>query len=386
MNRVRGEGGRFNAGSVRNRSKRSKNIVNDSTNENHTNDMNSGMDAVSIEALTSNFYKKLEFSPLFLTLCFPTKNSILALHMSWCTRASIQSSQSPLSVLRKKTGYAISNCKKALEICQNDLAKAEAWLNAQAQQQGWDKAAKLQSRSTPNGLVGIQISSNKAAMVEVNCETDFVARNEKFQELVVKAANICFSAISSSLQKDAPLFNQKQYNSAELGKLSANQNDGGSDGTLSDVVALTIGQIGENMALRRGVTCFASDSNIKIACCTHPLLPHGETYLGKYGAIILYEEQQTSDSAQSQLPDGLTKEALPKQLCQHIIVGMNPLSIEKGDRSSSDDEERALLKQEFVANPSYLVEEILEQAGLRVVSFVRFECGEEIDQVSSKAP
>merc|ERR1712127_33842 len=74
---------------------------------------------------------------------------------------------SPLANLRKKTGYSISNCKKALEVTGNDLVKAESWLNSQAQEQGWMKAAKLSNRTTRHGLVGICQNHIDVAMVEV---------------------------------------------------------------------------------------------------------------------------------------------------------------------------------------------------------------------------
>ena len=154
--------------------------------------------------------------------------SLVSLH----TSEVVKSSPSLLSTLRKKTGYAIANCKKALELNDNDIGKvcigiilkvcerpfkilfltyqAESWLNSQAQTQGWAKAAKLQNRSTPNGLVGLAFDNKSAVLVrkfhvlfmnicsfwfsqvEVNCETDFVAKNDKFQSLVAQITGVCF--------------------------------------------------------------------------------------------------------------------------------------------------------------------------------------------------
>lgn len=104
--------------------------------------------------------------------------------VSFLSSNVMTANQSLLSSLRKKTGYAITNCKKALEINDNDIEKvfdqkfslikniikyyhikAENWLNSQAQAQGWAKAAKLNSRSTPNGLVGIMLDTKCAIMV-----------------------------------------------------------------------------------------------------------------------------------------------------------------------------------------------------------------------------
>lgn len=90
--------------------------------------------------------------------------------------------------LRRTTGYSFVNCKKALETCGGDLKQAEAWLHKQAQKEGWSKAAKLHGRKTKEGLIGLLQEENTAVLVEVNCETDFVSRNVKFQQLVQQVA------------------------------------------------------------------------------------------------------------------------------------------------------------------------------------------------------
>lgn len=114
--------------------------------------------------------------------------------------------KSALSALRKKTGYTFANCKKALELHNNDVNEvrererkteitnilidsystwqAEKWLNQQAQSLGWSKATKLADRVTTQGLVGVLVNGNRGAMVELNCETDFVARNDTFKRFV----------------------------------------------------------------------------------------------------------------------------------------------------------------------------------------------------------
>ncbi|PAV70767.1 hypothetical protein WR25_05400 isoform B [Diploscapter pachys] len=90
-----------------------------------------------------------------------------------------------LSKLRKRTGYSFVNCKKALLQCGPDnLAEAEKWLRDNAAKEGWAKAAKLSSRETTQGLVGLQAEGNVATLVELSCETDFVARGESFKNLV----------------------------------------------------------------------------------------------------------------------------------------------------------------------------------------------------------
>ena len=117
--------------------------------------------------------------------------------------------------------------------------------------------------------------------------------------------------------------------------------------------------------------------------------------LGKYGAVVAYEENVAQPESCEELPENVSAETLPRQLCQHIIglikldvitistfnviifiyKGMNPQTIDSAEGSNSD-EETALLKQEFVASPEYKVEEILQSAGWKVHGFLRFQCGE----------
>lgn len=99
--------------------------------------------------------------------------------------------KSNLAVLRKKTGYTFANCKKALELHQNDVTQAEVWLKEQAQALGWSKATKLEGRQTTQGLIGVAVKKQDGVLIEVNCETDFVARNEEFQKMVQETANTC---------------------------------------------------------------------------------------------------------------------------------------------------------------------------------------------------
>lgn len=101
--------------------------------------------------------------------------------------------KSKLAALRKKTGYTFVNCKKALELHQNDIAQAEFWLKQQAQSLGWSKATKLEGRQTTQGLIGVAVRDQYAVLVEVNCETDFVARNNEFQKIVEETANSCLN-------------------------------------------------------------------------------------------------------------------------------------------------------------------------------------------------
>lgn len=108
-------------------------------------------------------------------------------------KPSFASGKSQLALLRKKTGYTFTNCKKALELHNNDLIQAENWLKKQAQELGWSKATKLEGRQTTQGLIGVAVRQQDGVLVEINCETDFVSRNSEFQKIVEETANICLN-------------------------------------------------------------------------------------------------------------------------------------------------------------------------------------------------
>ncbi|XP_066564764.1 elongation factor Ts, mitochondrial isoform X2 [Amia ocellicauda] len=137
-------------------------------------------------------------------LCLP--QPVCLVH---CSVPVLAAEKALLIKLRKATGYSFVNCKKALDKFSNDIKQAESWLHEQAQMEGWAKASKLQGRRATQGLIGQLLGEHGATMVEVNCETDFVARNETFQQLVreVAAAAMALShseAVHSGYNKVEP--------------------------------------------------------------------------------------------------------------------------------------------------------------------------------------
>lgn len=87
----------------------------------------------------------------------------------------------------------------------NFLFKAEKWLKDQAQAMGWSKATKLEGRQTKQGLVAVAIEQNHGALLEINCETDFVARNKTFQDMVENAVKACLQFTINQVQQKSPL-------------------------------------------------------------------------------------------------------------------------------------------------------------------------------------
>nr|XP_035112131.2 elongation factor Ts, mitochondrial isoform X6 [Callithrix jacchus] len=156
-------------------------------------------------------------------------------HAGPCLSASA-SSKELLMKLRRKTGYSFVNCKKALETCGEDLKQAEIWLHKQAQKEGWSKAAKLQGRKTKEGLIGLLQEGNITVLVEVNCETDFVSRNLKFQQLVQQVA-LGTMMHCQNLKDQLSTYSKGFLNSSELSRLPAGPDR---EGSLKDHLALAI--------------------------------------------------------------------------------------------------------------------------------------------------
>ncbi|GAB0099402.1 Elongation factor Ts, mitochondrial [Sergentomyia squamirostris] len=283
------------------------------------------------------------------------------------TRSYSQSSPNALATLRRKTGYTIANCKKALTLHQNNLVEAEKWLNEQAQTMGWSKAEKLEGRKTQQGLIGVLIRENCGVMLEVNCETDFVARNKTFQEFLASSSHTCWQYIRENI-KNASDISQKNLSPDDLKSLLA------SDGkTLNDHLAMLIGIVGENTTLRRGIGFKAEDSSIFLSGYAHPaaqgMLDEGFSF-GKFGSIVAFKQEDNERDA-----------VLKRKICQHI-VGMNPKRIGKKDvdeASENADNEEVLIFQEYIGDSSKTVGDILDESRLEVLNFTRFECGESSD-------
>ena len=304
-----------------------------------------------------------------------TSNPIVRLFSS--TPSVWNASKSNLAKLRKKTGYTFANCKKALVMHNDDFAQAEKWLHDQAQALGWSKATNLGGRKASEGLVAVAINKNHGAMVELNCETDFVSRNSSFQSLIKLIANSCLSVVPQVCETKNPL-SKECLDSKKLNVLL------GPDGkSLADHVALTIGLVGENMVLKRAIL-MSTSSDILLSGYSHPAPASlDEPMLGKYGAMVAICSKDKKP---------LTEEShdLGKQLCQHV-VGMNPSIIgdcEKDQPQENADDETVLIYQDFLLDPESKVQEVLDQRNIQVLDFVRYECGEtqaEADENSAAA-
>lgn len=260
--------------------------------------------------------------------------------------------KSLLASLRKKTGYTFANCKKALELHNNDVNKAEEWLKQQAQSLGWSKATKLEGRQTTQGLCGVAISESNGVLVEVNCETDFVARNKEFQKIVEETANTCLD-FAKSQQNNSDSITKICLDSEQLKNLKCK------DGKLlSDHVALLIGTVGENTSLKRAL-CLKVKDGIHLTGYAHPSgTSINNVLLGRLAGLVALK---TADK-------NAFVEDVGKNLCQHI-VGMNPSKIgsDSDAPAKNKDEETCLIHQEYLLDESLSVKDLLDEHKVEVV-------------------
>ena len=136
-------------------------------------------------------------------------------------------SASDVKELRERTGAGMMDCKKALDASNGDMDKAIDWLR----ENGIAKAAKKEGRIAAEGITKMLVNGNNAIVLEVNSETDFVAKNEKFTSFVDKLADILMNSNVTTMDE----------------ALAINTNEG----TIADLVAAAVAQIGEKISFRR---------------------------------------------------------------------------------------------------------------------------------------
>lgn len=228
--------------------------------------------------------------------------------------------------LRESTGAGMMDCKAALSETGGEMEAAQDWLR----KKGLSKAAKKAGRVAAEGLIGLVVRGTKAVVVELNSETDFVARNDMFQGLVKMAANVAFDA-GTDVEK---------MKAAKVGDI-----------TLDAAINDTIAKIGENMSLRRAASLEVSKG--AIGSYIHNSVTDG---LGKIGVIVALESTGSVDE--------LT--ALGRQLAMHV-ASSNPLAL---DASGVDPEvvkrEKDVLADKFrqQGKPEAMIEKIVE-SGLK---------------------
>ncbi len=283
--------------------------------------------------------------------------------------------------LRDKTGAGMMDCKAALKETAGDMEAAIDWLR----KKGLSKAAKKSGRTAAEGLIGIAVNGDAGALVEVNAETDFVARNDQFKEFVKSAAAYALEV------------------GGDVEKLLAKPHAGSTvEASLTELIAT----IGENMAVRRA-TALAVSPGVVAAYVHNATSPE----LGKIGVLVALKS--TADKAKLA--------ALGKQIAMHVAaaapLALSPehLSPEVVDRERAVQadiarqsgkpeaviekmmegrmrkfyEESVLLSQTFVIDGETPVGKVVEKAAkelgapVTIEGFVRYQVGEGIDKVTA---
>lgn len=285
--------------------------------------------------------------------------------------------------LREATGVGMMDCKKALQENDGNMEAAIDWLR----KKGLSKAAKKASRVAAEGLVAIATGGTSAAMVEVNSETDFVARNDKFQAL---AREIAEAALAGNTDVEA----LKAATLSSSGKSTAD--------TITDAIAT----IGENITLRRSTGVHVSEG--LVASYVHNSVAPN---LGKIGVLVGLQSSAPADKlaeAGKQIAMHVAATAPmalgPDDLDQSVVERERTVLIDQAKASGKPDnvvekmvegrirkfyEEVTLLKQTFVIDPDVTVEGAVERLAkevgtdVKITEFALFKLGEGIEKEAS---
>jgi elongation factor Ts len=276
--------------------------------------------------------------------------------------------------LREKTGAGMMDCKRALTETNGDVEAAVDWLR----QKGLAAAAKKSGRVAADGLVGIASTPGRAAMVEVNAETDFVARNDQFQAFVEAVANVALQ-----VGEDLDAIKAAQFPNSAM--------------TVGEQLTELIAKIGENMTIRRARVL--SSPNGVVATYVHAALRPG---LGKIGVLVAIDGTGEMSAL----------ETLGRQVGMHIaasrpealdITGVDSAALEREKavliaqareskrpeniiekmvegRIRKYYEEVVLLEQVWVHDGESRVKAVLAKSGIKLLGFARFLLGEGIDK------
>ncbi len=281
--------------------------------------------------------------------------------------------------LRERTGAGMMDCKKALGESNGEMEAAIDWLRAK----GLSAAAKKAGRTAAEGLVGVVVEGNRGAVVEVNSETDFVAKNEVFQDFVRNVAKLALE------------------HGTDVEALGATAYPGG--GTVAEALTDNIAKIGENQSLRRASVVEVVKG--AVVSYVHNQVAPG---LGKIGVLVALESSAPSDTlaalgkqiamhVAAAHPLALSAEELPAEL----IERERGIAMEKAKESGKPQniiekmvegglakfrKDNALLSQLFVMDSKTPVVEVVASAAkesgtdITLKSFVRYQLGEGIER------
>ena len=283
--------------------------------------------------------------------------------------------------LRERTGAGMMDCKAALQETDGNIEQAVDLLR----KKGLAKAAKKAGRIAAEGLIGLAVEGTKGVLVEVNSETDFVARNDLFQGLVKMIANVALT-VGTDVEK---------IKTAKVGTI-----------TIADAIADTIAKIGENMTLRR-----ASSLSVGTGVIANYVHNSVEEGLGKIGVLVALESTGKADelkrfgrmvamhvaasNPQAVDPSGLDADVVRREkevLADKYKAQGKPANVvdkivESGLKTFY--KEVCLLDQAYIHEPDKSVSQAIKEAEgkvggpIKVTGFVRYALGEGIDRPES---
>jgi elongation factor Ts len=270
--------------------------------------------------------------------------------------------------LREQTGAGMLDCKKALEETKGDFEAAKDWLRAK----GIAKAAKKATRVASEGVIAIVNNGKKAAVIELNSETDFVAKNEEFQNL---ARSIAKAAANTS---------------GDIEAVKAAKIDSGKSAV--DAVTEAVAKIGENINLRRSQVIDAGAG--QVYSYIHSAIADG---LGKIGVLVALEggNEQVGKQICMHIAANKPESLDVASLSQELIAREKQIFVEQARSSGKPDnviekmiegrmrkfyEQVVLTEQAFVMNPEKTIKQVLADAGAKITSYVQFTLGEGIEK------
>ena len=278
-------------------------------------------------------------------------------------------SASDVKELREKTGAGMMDCKKALQECNGDQAKAVDWLR----EKGIAKAAKKESRIAAEGLTVAEVDNNNAIIFEVNCETDFVTKSDKFQELI--------GELTSALMKD----NCIDIDSAKEVKLSDGK-------TISERIVEATATIGEKISFRR-FERVKKENNEVFGIYSH--------MAGRITAIVVLNganEEVAKDVAMqvcAMNPVAVNRDGVPAEMVEHEkdVIKAEIKNDEKNKSKPEDIIEKmsigrlnkfykeiCLEEQDYIKDSGMTVKKYVESQNGEIKSMVRFAVGEGIEK------
>jgi len=269
--------------------------------------------------------------------------------------------------LREKTGAGMLDCKKALEASEGDMDKAVDWLR----EKGIAKASKKESRIAAEGLSEIMVDGNKAVIIEVNSETDFVAKNEEFTNFMDKTAKAILNSGVKTMEE----------------ALEIKMEDGQ---TLSETLVALIAKIGEKISFRRFELVEKTDNEV-FGVYSH---------LGGKISVLTVLEGANSDVAKdvsmhaaAMRPLYMNREEVPDEVLEHEKEIIKEQAINEGKpadiaekmvngRINKYYKEVCLLEQEFIKDSDKNVGEFVKANKGTVKKMIRYEVGEGIEKRS----